>query len=196
MDQPIERGFAEGSSASNKIITYTNVDAAELIGVEFEARINLDHLVESLRMFSFGFNLSLINSSVDIPSAELENRQNIDPNSPSTRQLQGQSPYMMNIDLTFNNAEWGTLMGLYFNTFGERLSTVSANLTPDVFEQPANILDFTASQRVFTYFAINFSVKNILNEQYSEVYRYKGNDFIYQSYNFGRKISLGLTYSM
>jgi outer membrane receptor protein involved in Fe transport len=103
---------------------------------------------------------------------------------------------MMNIDLTFHNVEWGTLMGLYFNTFGERLSTVSANLTPDIYEQPANILDFTASQKVFTYFTINFSVKNILNEEYSEVYRYKGNDFIYQSYNLGRKVSLGLTYSM
>jgi len=196
MDNPIERGFAEGSSASNKIITFTNVDAADLVGVEFEARFNLDHLIESLNLFSLGFNLALINSTIDIPSAELADRQAIDPNSPATRQLQGQSPYMVNIDITFNNNEWGTMAGLYFNTFGERLSTVSANLTPDVFEQPANILDFTASQKVFTYFTINFSVKNLLNEQYSEVYRYKGNDFIYQSYNFGRKVSLGLTYSM
>lgn len=196
MSNPIERAFAEGSSASNKIITWTNVDKATLYGVEFEARFNLDNMMESLNLFSLGFNLSLINSTIDIPAAELRNRQEIDPNSPNTRQLQGQSPYMINIDLTFNNPEWGTVAGLYFNTFGERLSTVSANLTPDVFEQPANVLDFTASQKIFQVFSINFSIKNLLNTEFREVYKYKGNDFIYQTYKLGRKISLGLTYNI
>jgi hypothetical protein len=196
LQSPIERAFAEGSSASNKIITFTNVDNARIIGAEFEARLGLDYLVEGLNLLSIGFNLSLVNSSIDIPEAELRNRLLIDPSSETTRELQGQSPYMINVDLTFNNPEWGTVAGLYFNTFGERLSTVSANLTPDVFEQPANLLNFTASQQIFEVFQVNFSIKNLLDAEFREVYRYKGNDFIYQTFKIGRKVSFGLTYKI
>jgi TonB-dependent receptor len=194
LKNPIERAFAEGSSASNKIITFTNVDNAQIIGAEFETRLGLDYLFEELNLLSIGFNLSLVNSSIDIPAAELRNRLLIDPASETTRELQGQSPYMINIDLTFNNPAWGTVAGLYFNTFGERLSTVSANLTPDVFEQPANLLNFTASQQIFEVFQVSFSIKNLLDAEFREVYRYKGNDFIYQTFKIGRKVSLGLSY--
>ena len=194
LKNPIEVAFAEGSTASNKIITFTNVDEAEIIGAEFELRLGFDYITSLLNNFSFGFNLSLVNSTIDIPSNELNNRLEIDSSSATTRQLQGQSPYMINVDLSFNNPDWGTVAGLYFNTFGERLSTVSANLTPDVFEQPANLLNFTASQRIFQVFYFNFSVKNLLNAEFNEVYRYKGKDYTYQSFRIGRKISVGLTY--
>jgi TonB-dependent receptor len=196
LKSPIERAFAEGSSASNKIITFTNVDNANIIGAEFETRVGLDYLFEELNYFSLGFNLSLVNSTIDIPQAELNNRLLMDPSSESTRKLQGQSSYMINVDLTFNHLDWGTVAGLYFNTFGERLSTVSANLTPDVFEQPANLLNFTATQRIFEVFSVNFSIKNLLDAEFKQVYRYKGNDFIYESFKIGRKVSLGLTYKI
>jgi outer membrane receptor protein involved in Fe transport len=103
---------------------------------------------------------------------------------------------MINVDLTFSKPEWGTVAGFYYNTFGERLSTVSANLTPDVFEQPANLLNFTLSQQMFEYFYLNFSVKNLLDAAVKEVYKYKGNDFVYQSYKIGRKISIGISYKI
>jgi outer membrane receptor for ferrienterochelin and colicin len=76
------------------------------------------------------------------------------------------------------------------------VSTVSANLTPDVFEQPANLLNFTMSQQMFEYFYLNLSVKNLLDAEIREVYKYKGNDFTYQSYKIGRKISVGISYKI
>jgi TonB-dependent receptor len=194
LNNPIEVAFAEGSTASNKIITYTNVDEAKILGAELELRLGLDYIIDVLDYFSFGFNLSFVNSTIDIPQNELNNRLEMDSSSSTTRQLQGQSPYMINVDLTFNNQDWGTVAGLYFNTFGERLSTVSANLTPDVFEQPANLLNFTASQRIFEVFYFNVSIKNLLNAEFNEVYRFKDQDYTYQSFRIGRKISLGLTY--
>jgi TonB-dependent receptor len=196
LQNPIERAFADGSSASNKIITFTNVDRAQILGAEFEARLGLDYLLDELNNFSLGFNLSLVNSTIDIPQTELNNRLAMDPSSETTRQLQGQSPYMINVDLTFSKTEWGTVAGFYYNTFGERLSTVSANLTPDVFEQPANLLNFTMSQQMFEYFYLNLSVKNLLDAEIREVYKYKGNDFTYQSYKIGRKISVGISYKI
>ncbi|MGD8305343.1 MAG: TonB-dependent receptor [Ignavibacteria bacterium] len=196
LKNPIERAFSSISSASNKIVTYTNVEEARILGAEFEFRTGLSYIADFLSNFSVGFNLSLVNSTIDIPRSELNERLAIDSSSSTERQLQGQSPYTINVDLTYNNDNWGTVAGLYFNTFGERLSTVSANLTPDVFEQPANILNFTLSQKVIESFYFNLGVKNILNAEIKEVYRFKGKDYIYQSYTMGRKISVGITYKI
>jgi outer membrane receptor protein involved in Fe transport len=156
----------------------------------------MSYLTESLNNFSLGFNLSLINSIVDIAPSELAQRQAIDPDASDTRQLQGQSPYVLNIDISYSNVASGTVAGIFFNSFGERLSKVSANVTPDVFEKPAPLLNFTASQRLFELLTLNLGVKNILNSEYQEVYRYNDKDYIFQSYKLGISYSVGLTYSL
>jgi outer membrane receptor protein involved in Fe transport len=177
-------------------VNYTNVDQAELIGAEIETRLGLVNLTNFLANFSVGFNLSLVNSTVDIAASELAQRRAIDSTANDTRQLQGQSPYTLNFDLTYNNDNWGTVMGLYFNSFGERLSKVSANVTPDVFEQPASLLNFTLSQKLFEFLTLNMAVKNILNSEYREVYRYKGTDYNFQTYKYGISYSIGLSYNL
>src|SRR5690606_25776618 len=139
-------GYAEGSTASNSIVQYKNVDQATIAGLEFELRIGLGQIIDELSNFYVGSNLSLIYSNIDIAESELASRLAIDSSASKTRVLQGQSPYVLNLDLTYINNDWGTVAGLYFNTFGERLSKVSANVNPDVFEQPAPMLNFTLSQ--------------------------------------------------
>ncbi|GAB4290009.1 MAG: TonB-dependent receptor [Ignavibacteriaceae bacterium] len=193
---PIELSFAEGSIASNPIVEFKNVDNATVAGVEFELRAGLGQIVDLLSGFSVGTNLSIIYSNIDIAASELEQRLAIDSSSSITRKLQGQSPYVFNLDITYLNEDWGTVAGLYLNTFGERLSKVSANVNPDVFEQPAPELNFTLSQKLIELLTINVSVKNLLNSSYKEVSRYKGNDFVYYEYKKGLSYSLGLTYNL
>lgn len=196
LKNPIELAFAEGATRSNPIVNYVNVDNANIYGIEFESRFRLNWLDEMFSNFSIGANLSLVSSEVDIDEAELAQRIAIDENSSSTRALQGQSPFILNFDLSYDNYETGTLASLNFNTFGERLSRVSANVTPDVYEQPAAQLDFIFSQKVLDYFKINLSVKNLLNSKYSEIYKYKGEDFTYQEYKRGISYSMGLSYEL
>jgi outer membrane receptor protein involved in Fe transport len=196
LNNPIEIAYVEGSTRSNPIVNYTNVDEAELLGVELETRVGLSYLFNFLKNFSLGFNLSVVNSTVDISAAELEQRRSIDPTASDNRDLQGQSPYTLNLDLTYNNNDWGTAMGLYFNSFGERLSKVSANVTPDVFEQPAALLNYTLSQKLFDLLTLNLAVKNILNSEYREVYRYLGKEYNFQTYRFGINYSIGLSYNL
>ncbi len=196
LKNPIEIAFVEGSTRSNPIVNYTNVNEAILLGAEFEMRVGLGYISKLTQNFSIGLNLSLVNSLVDISPAELEQRRGIDSSAGSTRQLQGQSPYTINIDLTYSNIEWGTVMGFYFNSFGERLSKVSANVTPDVFEQPAPLLNFTLSQSFLDVLTFSLAVKNILNSEYKEAYRFKGQDYIFQSYKYGISYSIGLSYNL
>lgn len=196
MENPIELAFAEGSVRSNPIVNYVNVDKATLLGAEFEARIGLRYISDLLSNFSFNGNLSLINSTVDISGAELEQRLGIDSTASRERDLQGQSPFIINLGLGYVNPETGTTANLDFNLFGERLSKVSANITPDVFEQPASRLNFTFSQRLFEYFTLKLAVKNILNSKHKEIYKYKGNEFTYREYSTGISYSVGLSYEL
>ena len=195
MKNPIELAYSPGSSLSNQIVRYQNVDKATILGAEFEVRLGLDLLLDELSNFSFGSNLSLVNSTIDIPDFELQQRRSIDSSANSTRELQGQSNVILNMDLSYYNS-LGTTVSLQFNTFSERLSKVSAGVSPDVYEQPEAQLDFILSQKIWNNFIFNFSAKNLLNSKYKEIYRFKGNDYTYYEFQKGVTYSMGISYKI
>ncbi|MBD3225393.1 MAG: TonB-dependent receptor plug domain-containing protein [Caldithrix sp.] len=196
LNDPIELAFATGTTQSNPIVEYKNVPKARIMGAEFELRLGLGTLTPYLSNFMFGTNLSLVDSRVDISDSELAIRRGIDPEAEDTRSLAGQSDLIWNADLIYQNPTSGTTASLYFNYFSERLSVVSANITPDVFEQPAPQLDLILSQRIFDGVKAKFSVKNLLNSEYKELYNFSGKEYIYQSYTKGITYSLKLSYQI
>lgn len=196
LKNPIELSYAEGQTASNPIVQFKNVDKATIAGLEFELRLGLGNIIDELSNFYVGSNLSLIYSNIDIAPSELAQRLAIDSSSATTRVLQGQSPYVLNLDLSYINEGWGTVAGLYFNTFGERLSKVSANVNPDVYEQPAPLLNFTLSQKLIYNFTLNLGIKNLLNASYKEVSRFNDQDYTFYEYKSGITYSLGVSYGL
>ena len=116
-------------------------------GVELEARHGLGFLLPQLEHFHAGGNLSLVRSEVNIDSTELKLRRALDPQAADTRQFQGQSPFLINLDLSYDNFATGTAVGIYYNIFGRRLAEVSLGGTPDVFEEVHGTLDCTFSQQ-------------------------------------------------
>lgn len=193
LTDPIERTIIGGTNGQ---IQFQNVDEAQVFGTEVEIRTRLDFINAALNNFSFGSNLSFVNSSIDIPESELAVRRGVDPNADDTRELQGQSPFIVNMDLSYENSESGTVAGFYYNVFGRRLSNVSLGGTPDVFEQPSPQLDFTFSQRLPANWRAKVSVKNLLDASYKETYRFNGQDFNFFRYEPGRTISLGFSYQL
>ncbi len=121
-------------------------------------------------------------------------RTAIDPNARPTRELQGQSPFIINADLGYENPNSGTVAGLYFNVFGRRLSNVSLGGTPDVYERPSPQLDFTFSQNLRSDWKMKVSVKNLLDSAFEQTYRFEHEDYTYFRYKKGRSFSLGFTY--
>ena len=190
---PIERTIIGGTNGQ---IQFQNVEEAVVLGAEIEVRTRLDFISSVFRDFTFGSNISLVRSNIDIPESELATRRGVDPNADDTRELQGQSPFIVNADLSYENTNTGTVAGFYYNVFGRRLANVSLGGTPDVFERPSPQLDFTFSQRLRMNWRIKFGVKNILGSSYKETYRWAGQDFIYQKYNPGRTFSLGFSYQI
>ncbi|REL33569.1 TonB-dependent receptor [Rhodohalobacter sp. SW132] len=194
-DKPIEKVFNPIAAASNPEIQFRNVGEARVYGVEFELRKQLDQLSGIFQNFDVGLNLTFVHSEVSIADDELQLIRALNPGSGSKRPLQGQSPYVVNTDITYSNPSIGTVMSLFYNVFGPRMSEVSVGGTPNVFEYSRNQLDFIAEQRIFGEMKINASVKNILNEEFRKGHEFKGNDFFVQRYQLGRSLSLGVSYS-
>jgi outer membrane receptor protein involved in Fe transport len=199
LDRPIERVIVD---IENNVNQFLNVDQATIFGAEFEARQRLAALggpfgAPVLRDLQFGGNLTVTRSEITIAEAELAERRFIDPDATDRRALQGQSPFLVNLDLSYETA--ATTAGVYFNVFGRRLSRVGV---PDVFEDPAPQLDFVATQSVFDQFSLKLSVKNILGSRTEEVYDFPESTYaaiggrtpVYQSYDLGTSYSLGISF--
>lgn len=196
---PIERVIERGTGGQGTFVTVQNVESAVVYGAEFEARKRLDNVTSApvLRHMQLGGNLSIIESSVDIPEDEFEDILVTDPEAGDTRVLNGQSPFILNLNATYENFERGTVVSLYYNVFGERLSVVARGATPDVFERPRPDLDFNASQKIgATGITVKLGIKNILDSDFKETQEYKGLEYIYRQYERGRQFSIGLSYGI
>ena len=190
---PIERAF----NPTTELVNYKNVDEGYIIGAEFEFRNRLDVIHSSLENFSVNANFSLIHSEVDIPSDELETLiLPFDKNAKTARPLFGQSPFLMNLELSYINIESGTTASIFYNYFGRRLSEVTLGVTPDVYEQSRETIDLTLSQQIGLGFKLKFSAKNILDSKVKKSIEFKDKKFIYHEYSMGRNFSLGLSFSI
>lgn len=173
-------------------ISFINRPSATLYGLELEARKKLDFFGEPFSDFSLGGNLSLVQSSVELTAEELINRKAYVPNTESSRPLYDQSPYILNFDLSYNNAEIGTSAALIFNIAGPRVSIASLN-SEDVYEQPAPALDFIVSQKIGKNLTVKFGAKNLLDPTIKRTYGEDG-ALLYSSFNRGRSFGLSLSY--
>lgn len=189
---PIERAIL----TTNGEVQYQNVDAATVTGVELEGRRHLAVLGPWFRNLFAGGNLALVYSNVDIPESELAILRGFDPDPATSRSLQGQSPYVLNLDLSYDGFETRTAVGLYYNLFGRRLAEVSLGGTPSVYEEPRGTLDFTLTRGVGALFSVKVAAKNLLDSKVRFVYPFKGREFVAQEYRSGRSVSLGLSYKV
>lgn len=188
IQNPIERRFI---SLVGDLISYENRPSGEVTGIEFEARKNLDCLDARLQGWSLGGNLSLIESDTALTPDEYANKSRIVPGAKSSRPLYDQSPYILNLDLNYDNPRWGTSASLVFNMAGPRIAIASLT-TEDVYEQPAPALDFVLSQKLGRQTSLKFTAKNLLDPKFERTY---GEDGARTFARFTRGMTFGLQVS-
>ncbi len=164
-----------------------NREGATLLGLEMEARKTLEFAHQALSDFAVGANFTYVQSEVNTVPFEFEF------GTEDTRPLVGQSPYIVNLDLTYQNANWGTSASFFYNVFGERVA-FTVKESPRVLEQPTHSLDFTVSQRLWKNWKCKFSAKNLLDAEHRLVSKLDGEEAVYSSYRRGRAFSLSLNY--
>ena len=96
-----------------------------------------------------------------------------------SRELQGQSPYLINAGFNYTDSEIGLQTGLFFNVQGETLEVVGTGIVPDVYTVPFNSLNFTFNKKLGEEkkSTVDIKVSNILNSKRKSVYQsYKASD--------------------
>lgn len=194
LEDPIEISFIQG--APNQFIPL-NLGEATVIGLELEMRKNLDFI--GLNNFFFNGNYSLIESKQDLGIFERERRSDPanlrDGETPITeRQLQGQSPWILNLGFGYNNQDNGWEGGLFYNVQGPTLEIVSDGNVGDVFTQPFNDLKFNLGKTFGKnkQNKITFRVSNLLDdERLSEFESFGSTRQIFSLREPGRAFSLG-----
>ncbi|WP_452220179.1 TonB-dependent receptor domain-containing protein [Lacinutrix salivirga] len=194
---PIESVFFPGSPDQ---LTVANLGNAKVLGAELEFRQNLGFLTEGLKKLQFNANVSYINSSLEMSDIEFNLRQFAARDGQAIdrkRDLQGQSPYLINVGLDYGNSNLGLQTGLYYNVQGKALEVVGTGIVPDVYTQPFNSLNFTLNKTFGKeeHSAIDFKITNLLGDERESAYEsFNANNKVFSLRNPGTEISLGYTY--
>ena len=195
---PIELTFYE--SAPDQL-TPRNLGNASVFGIEFEFRKSLGFLLNSLENLKFNINASYIESDLTMFEDEYNRRVNAARDGESiekSRELQGQSPYLINAGLNYSDSEIGLQTGLFFNVQGETLEVVGTGIVPDVYTVPFNSLNFTFNKKLGEEkkSTVDIKVSNILNSKRKSVYQsYKASDKTFTQFNPGTEFSIGCSYN-
>lgn len=166
-------------------ITYENAIGARNYGVELEFRRNLRQLHSYLRDFSVNSNIAFIRSQVELP-------ENVGIQTLSERPLQGQSPYVVNATLGYDNPDLEVSGAISYHVFGKRIAEVGSHGSPDVYELSRSQLDVSLSRTIVSYYRLSFSAKNLLDPDVV----FKQGDATYIRYRMGRTFSFGVSYSL
>lgn len=195
---PIEWTYTM-AGGTDPIYSFINANGANNYGIEVDIRKNLDFI--GMKNFSLSFNGSLIKSQVTFPKGSHD----------LNRPMQGQSPYLINTGLFYQNPDWGLGGALLYNRIGKRIIGVGHNTgtseagdvrnIPNSYEMPRNSLDLSFCKK-FGKWELKASIRDILAErvlfkQFEEVIidgSKRTVEEVTRSFKPGRTYSLSINY--
>lgn len=149
----IEKVVTSGGQEDSR--TFANSDKAINYGFELELRASMRYISEMLSNFYVSGNYTYVKSEIDEVSSG---------SGKSKRPLQGQSPYVINLGLNYDNPEWGTNIALQYNKFGKRIIEVANFYKDDIMEEGRDVVDIVITQAISSLIELKFSAKDILGQ--------------------------------
>lgn len=195
---PIEIIVVPGAgSGGAKTFTFANANSSVSSGLELEVRKSLGTISASplLKNMSLLFNAAFIFSQVNLGT--------IGVGQSDDRPLQGQSPYIINLGLNYNNPKTNLQVNVLYNVIGKRIFAAGFDGYPDIYEMPRNVFDITFSKELGTRWVIKGGVTDILNQ--TNVLLQDGNvdgkfdrvnDQLIQTFRPGQTVQLGFSYRL
>ncbi len=194
LKNPIE---LELLGTNQNIIKARNLDNGLLFGAEFELTKKLDFISQRFRNFDFSANFTLSHSKVDKPETEYVYDIAKWEDSPRTREMLGQAPYVINFSLGYLHETSQTTVNFHYNRVGDRFAYATGGGTPNVFEKPRDMLDIIATQSLGAGLKLKLSAKNVLGADYERRYEeFNGVEHPYNIHPIGSSVSLGMTWSL
>ncbi len=182
-----------------------NVGDAEVLGIEFEGRLNMGFLKKTWDVFSLNTNVSIINSRVEYdksPGGTFDGKLNAIREGEELgnfRDMQGQSPYIVNAGFSYKGKVNDFEAGLFYNVQGPKLMIVGINRAPDVYSVPFHSLNFTAYKKfgIDKEFQVGVRVSNILDDAIeSETDSFRAEARVFNRFNPGRTFTVTFKYEL
>jgi len=176
--------------------SFKNAVGATNYGLEVEVKKSLETLI-GLPNFSLSMNASYIFSEVQFDNSLSER----------SRPLQGQSPFVVNTSLFYQNDKMGLSSSLMYNVMGKRI-IVAAELNqgevvvPDIYEMPRQVLDFSLNKKMGKHLELKLGIKDLLAHNFvtQQTYEYvkdgvsKSVTLNNKTYNLGRTWTVGASW--
>nr|MBA2320487.1 TonB-dependent receptor [Deltaproteobacteria bacterium] len=146
---PIESIVAV-SAVSGSVGTFANATSATNLGTEIDVRRNV------ISDFWLTANTSFIASRVDLSESGGNG-------TTEKRPLQGQSPWVVNAQLSYENPDERRNAALLYNVFGPRIVEVGTSGIPDTYEMPVHRVDLVMSQGFGPHWQLRAKGTNLLD---------------------------------
>jgi len=220
---PPKASFANAKAALNG-----GVELEFRKAIDFLAPKQAKQARKILRDFSVGANFAYIYSQVELyprcyppgtePPVNPETKQPLpgyveregcrpeyEVSTNIRRPLQGQSPWIANAFIDYDNSRTGTNIRALYNAYGPYIVQVSALGAPDIYQQPRHMVDIVASQRLFAFrrnawgdlrneLLVTFEIQNLLNTIDLQTQTLAGTSYTtYRTFD-GTGVKLGLTW--
>ncbi|WP_386068399.1 TonB-dependent receptor domain-containing protein [Tahibacter sp. UC22_41] len=187
-ENPIEKTRLPGSGV---LLSLDNAQSARNYGIELDVSKGLEfvadwpgfrHIHGDWANWSVGFNYARIKSSITLDPLDASFQTNLE------RPMQGQSPYVTNLQLGHQAGDGSSEATLLFNVSGRRIAAVGVAGQPDIYEEAFRQLDFQYRHALADDWSFKLRLRNLLDP----AVRYTQGDKTTREYRKGRALMLTL----
>lgn len=179
IEDPLERAVSDGSGSAVFSLTFRNGVEATVQGIEIDAskRVldGIDHVI------NISGNISFIESEIELAGrgATLEGIR--------FRELQGQSPFLANFQVAYDNYPLDSTFTFVANYFDDRIDAVDRAPAGPIVETGRLDINLNAEKNFRDGSSLSFRVRNLLNVDIERVQAGRA----YERFNLGTEFSLG-----
>jgi outer membrane receptor protein involved in Fe transport len=155
---PIELNLFPASNGWDFVAV--NSISAELKGLELEIRKSFSSLNGGNGFTNFVKNMAITFNGAYIDGVVTKEDDYV---RDKKRALYGQSPYIINVGLYYQDETKGWSGSLLYNLIGPRIVIVGTPTIPNVYELSRSLLDFTVSKKLGNHTTLKFGAKNLLD---------------------------------
>ena len=157
-NKPIESVF-ENTPGGNTI-TFENAKNAYSYGVEAEVRKSLLDVSESrfIQNMTLVLNAALVQSEVQLTDDRAAFQ-------PGKRAMVGQSPYVVNTGVYYQDDIRQLQFNVLYNVIGKRIFAAGSNQRQAVYEMPRHQLDLSLTKGFGEHFELKAGIQDILNQK-------------------------------
>ena len=162
-ENPIEKTRLPGSGV---LLSLDNAQSARNYGIELDVTKGLEfvadwpgfrHVHGDWANWSVGFNYARIKSSIQLDPLDASFQTNLE------RPMQGQSPYVANLQIGHQAGDGSSEATLLYNVSGRRIAAVGVAGQPDIYEEAFRQLDFQYRRALGNDWSFKLRLRNLLD---------------------------------